>query len=103
MVLIDLMITPGDAPVFNDLPFSELAEVLLERIMVDFGGNDDNHLRVEQALLALVVNVEEVMEAENDAVANIDAETMQAVDLPCLSSSTPGIVKRGIDGQERIT
>ena len=47
MVLIDLMITPGDAPVFNDLPFSELAEVLLERIMVDFGGNDDNHLRVE--------------------------------------------------------
>ena len=43
------------------------------------------------------------MEAENAAAAKIAAETMEAVDLPCLSSTTPWLIKRGIDGQERIT
>ena len=43
------------------------------------------------------------MEAENAAAAKIAAETVEAVDLPCLSSTTPGLIPRGIDGQERIT
>ena len=43
------------------------------------------------------------MEAENYAAAKISAETVVAVDLPCLSSMTPGLIKRGIDGQERST
>ena len=43
------------------------------------------------------------MEAENAAAAKIAAETVEAVDLPCLSITTPGLIKRGIDDQERIT
>ena len=51
-----------------------------------------------------VVKVEEVVEAENSAVAKIAAETVVVVDIPFfLSRTTPGLVKRGIDGQERIT
>ena len=45
MVLWDLMLGPGEAPVLNDLPLWELAEVLLERRRVEFGGNDDDHPR----------------------------------------------------------
>ena len=45
MVLWDLMLGPGAAPVLNDLPLLELAEVLLEIRRVEFGGNDDGHLR----------------------------------------------------------
>ena len=76
---------------------------MLERRRVKFGGNDDNHLRGEEALRASVVKVDKVVEAENAAIAKIAAETVEAVDLPCLSSTTPGPIKRGIDGQERIT
>ena len=43
-----------------------------------------------------------MVEAGNAAAANIAVETVEAVDIPCLSSTTPGIIKRGIDGQERI-
>ena len=43
-----------------------------------------------------------MLEAENAAAAKISANTVEAVDLPCLSSTTPGIIPRGIDGQERI-
>ena len=42
-------------------------------------------------------------DAENAAAAKIAAETVEAVDLPCLSSTTLGLIERGIDGQERIT
>ena len=45
MVLWDLMLGPGEAPVLNDLPLWELAEVLLDRRWVEFGGNDDDHPR----------------------------------------------------------
>ena len=70
---------------------------------MEFGGNDDGHLRGEEALRASVVKVDEVVEAENAAAAKIAAETVETVDLPCLSSTTRGHIKRGIDGQERIT
>ena len=40
------------------------------------------------------------MEDENDAAANIAAETMDAMNIPYISSTTPGIIKVGIDGQE---
>ena len=43
------------------------------------------------------------MEAENSATDKIAAETVEAVDLPCLSRMTPGIIKIVIDGQDRIT
>ena len=75
--------------------------MLLERRRVEFGGNDDDHLRREEALRASVVKVDEVVKAEN--AAKIAAETVEVVDLPCLSSMTPGLIKIGIDGQERIT
>ena len=42
------------------------------------------------------------METENAAAAKIDADTVEAVDLPCLSITTPGLIKRGIYSQERI-
>ena len=45
MVLWDLMLGQGEAPVLNDLPLWELAEVLLERRRVEFGGNGDDHLK----------------------------------------------------------
>ena len=97
------MLGPSEAPLLNELPLWYLEEVLLEGRRVDFGGNDDDHLRGEDALQASVVEVGEVVEAENAATAKIDAETVEAVDLPCLSSTMPGITKRGIYGQERIT
>ena len=56
----------------------------------------------EETLWALVVNVEEVVEAGNAVAAKIAAETVEAVDLTCLSTTTTGIIKRGIYGQERI-
>ena len=43
------------------------------------------------------------MEAENNDAANITAETVEAVYLLCMSSTTPGLIKGGIDDQERIT
>ena len=103
MVLRDLMIGTGKAPVLNDLPLWDMAEVLLERKRVEFSGNDDRNLRGEEALRASVVKVEEVVEAENSAAAKIYADTVEAVDLPCLSNTTPGLIKRGTGGQERIT
>ena len=36
---------PARPLVLNDLPLWELSEVLLERRRVEFGGNDDDHLR----------------------------------------------------------
>ena len=51
----------------------------------------------------LVVKVEEVVEAENNAAVKIAAETVDTVDLTCISRTTPGLILRGIDGQERIT
>ena len=47
--------------------------------------------------------MKEVVEAENAADAKIAADTVEAVDIPCLSSTTLGLIKRGIDGQEQIT
>ena len=47
-----------------------------------------------------VVKVEEVVEAENAAAANITANNLEAVDITCLSRKTPGLIQRGIDGQE---
>ena len=82
------------------LPLWDLAEVLLERRRVKFGGNDDGHLRGEEALHTLVVKMEEVVEAENAAAAKIAVETVEAVDLPCMSSTSSGLTKRGLDGQE---
>ena len=71
MVLRDLLLGPGpgEAPVLNDLPLWELVEVLLERRIVEFGDNDDDHHRRGEALRASVVKVEEVVEAENAATA----------------------------------
>ena len=43
------------------------------------------------------------MEDENAAAAKIAAETVKAVDLPFMYSTTPGLIKRGIDGQERAS
>ena len=102
-MLREPIIGTGKSPVLNDLPLWDLAEVLLERRRVYFGGNDDNHLRGEDALRVSVVKVEEVVEVENAAGDKIAAEAVEAVDLPCLSCTTPGPIKRGIDGQERIT
>ena len=100
---MDLMLGPSEAPVLNDLPLWELTKVLLERRRVEFGVNDNNHLRGEEALRASFVMLEEVVEAGKVAAAKIDAETVEAVDLPCLSRTMPGIIKIGVDGQERIT
>ena len=50
---------------------------------MEFGGNYDEHLRGEEALRASVVKMDEVVEAENAAIAKIAAETVEAVDLPC--------------------
>ena len=47
MVLRDLLLGTGEAP----------TEVLLKRMRVEFVGNDDDHIRGEGALRALVVNV----------------------------------------------
>ena len=46
MVIWDLMLGPEKDPVFNHPNLWDMAEVLLERSRVYFGGNDDNHLRV---------------------------------------------------------
>ena len=48
MVLWDLMLGPSEAPVLKYLPLWDLAEVLLERRRVEFGGNDDDNLRVRR-------------------------------------------------------
>ena len=45
MVLWDLMIGPDKAPFLNDLPLWDLSEVLLESRRVEFGGNNNDHLR----------------------------------------------------------
>ena len=102
-MLRDLILGPGEAPVLNDPPLWYLAEVLLNSRRVEFGGNDDDHLRREDSLQASVIKVEEVLEAENDAAVKTSAETVEAVDLPCLSRKMPGLIKRGIYVQERIT
>ena len=57
----------------------------------------------EEALQASVVKVEEVVEAEKSAADKFSLETVEAVDIPCMYSTTPGLIKRGIDRQERIT
>ena len=44
-----------------------------------------------------------MLEAENAAAAKIAAETVEAVNLPCMPITTPQLIKRVIDGQERIT
>ena len=45
MMLRNLMLGTSKAPVLNDLPLWELAEVLLGRRRVEFGVNDDDYLR----------------------------------------------------------
>ena len=54
-------------PVLNYLPLWDLVDVLIKSRRVEFGGNDDGNLRGEEALWALDINVEEVVEAENSA------------------------------------
>ena len=44
-----------------------------------------------------------ILEAENAAAAKIAVETMEAAYLPCLYSTSPGLILRGIGGQECIT
>ena len=102
MMLRGLMLGPGEASVLNDLPLCELSEVLLRRRRVKFSGNDDNRLRGEEALRESAIKVEEVAEAENSAAAKIVAEPVEAVDLSCLSCTTPGIIKIGVYVQECI-
>ena len=70
---------------------------------MEFGGNDDNHIRGEEALRASVVKVWEVVGAENADTDMITADTMEAMDIPFLSGTTPMLIKRGVDGQDRIT
>ena len=43
--MCDLMLGPDKALVLNDTPLWELEEVLLKRMRVDYGGNNDNHIR----------------------------------------------------------
>ena len=43
-----------------------------------------------------------MLEAENAAASKVAAETVEAVDLTCLSRTTTGVILRGIYGQERI-
>ena len=43
------------------------------------------------------------MESENAATAKISEETVEAVDLPCLSKTMSKLIKRVIGCQERIT
>ena len=66
----------GKSPLLNDLPLWELSEVLLKRRRMEFGGNDNDHLRGGEALQASVVKVEEVVEAENSAADNIAADIL---------------------------
>ena len=42
----------------------------------------------------LAVNVGKVVDAENATAANISADTVEEVNLPCLSITTPGIIKK---------
>ena len=42
------------------------------------------------------------MESENAAAVNIAAENVEEVGLPCMSSTTIGIIKIGIYGQDHI-
>ena len=58
-MLRDLMLGPGESPVVNGLTLWGLVEDILEMRRVEFGGNDDNHIRLEEALWAPVFNVEE--------------------------------------------
>ena len=44
-----------------------------------------------------------ILDAENAPASKIVAETVKALDLPCLSITTPGLILIGIYGQERIT
>ena len=41
--------------------------------------------------------------AENADTDMITADTMEAMDIPFLSGTTPMLIKRGVDGQDRIT
>ena len=93
MVLREPILGTGEAPVLNDLPLWDLEEVLLKMRRVDLGVNDDDHLRGEEVLRELIVNVEEVAEAENAAAAKIAEETVDAVDIPCLYSTMSGLIK----------
>ena len=72
----------------------EHLEVLLERWRMESGGNGDDHLRMEEELKALVVNVEEVVEAENTAADKIATETLGVVYHPCLFSTTTWLIKK---------
>ena len=64
MVLRDPILGPSESPVLNDRPLWDLAEVLLKRRRVEFGGSEDGHIRGEEALQASVVKVGEVVETE---------------------------------------
>ena len=77
--------------------------MLLDRSGVEFGVNDDKHIRGEEALRKSVVKVDEVVDSENAAAAKIAAETVEAIDLPCVYSTNPGIIKIAIDGKDSIT
>ena len=65
MVIRYLIIGPSKGPVLNKLPLWKLEKVLLKRRILESGGDDDDHIRGEEALRASVVEVEEVVEAEN--------------------------------------
>ena len=66
---------------------------------MEFCGNDDVRLRGEEALRKSVVKVEEMVEAINAVAAKIDVDTAESVDIPCISSTTSGLIKRLIDVQ----
>ena len=59
------------------------------------GFGDDPHFR-------WIVLWDLILEAEIAAAAKISAQTVEAVDLPCISSMTPGLILRVIYGQGRI-
>ena len=94
------MLGPGKAMVLNDLYLWDMSEVPLESRRVEFGSNDNEIIRGEDSLRVSLFKVEEVVEAENAAAANITANNLEAVDITCLSRKTPGLIQRGIDGQE---
>ena len=102
-MLREPIIGTSEVPVLNDLTLWYLEEVLIEMRRVDFGVNNDNHIRREEVMRTLIVKVEEVEEADNAAAAKISEENVAAVDLPCLYSTMSGLIKRGIDVQDRIT
>ena len=57
MLLRNLIIGPGEAPVLNYLPLLDLLEVLLQRRRVESSGKYDNQLRGDEEMRALVINV----------------------------------------------